>query len=179
MEKYMQVLSTTSEITEAPEYIKVFPHGYISSMKGDFIVDDESFRLMKEHMQRRKLDIVIDYEHQTLSDVQAPASGWIKDLILKSDGIFARVEWTLPAKQYLAKKEYRYLSPVVLVRKSDHKAIQLHSVALTNTPAIDGMTPIVNSIDLPTEAFHGLEPTKKHILKMLNLSEDDYRRYGR
>jgi len=46
---------------------------------------------------------------------------------------------------YLKNREYKYLSPVVLVRKKDHKALQLHSVALTNPPAINGMVPIVNS----------------------------------
>jgi DNA repair exonuclease SbcCD ATPase subunit len=80
--------------------------------------------------------------------VQAPAGGWIKDLIIDGDAIAAKVEWTPTAKEYLEKKEYRYLSPVVLVRKSDNKAVALHSAALTNTPAIDGMFPIVNSINL-------------------------------
>ena len=45
-------------------------------------------------------------------------------------------------------KEYRYLSPVVLVRKRDQKATAIHSVALTNTPAIDGMFALVNSLDI-------------------------------
>ncbi len=81
-----------------------------------------------------------------MQDVQAPAAGWIKDLILKQDGVYASVEWTEKAAQYLAAKEYRYLSPVVSVRESDRKALLLHSAALTNTPAIDGMTAIVNSV---------------------------------
>lgn len=47
-------------------------------------------------------------------------------------------------------KEYRYLSPVVLTRKSDSKAVVLHSLALTNIPAINGMFAIVNSVDFDT-----------------------------
>ena len=43
-----------------------------------------------------------------------------------------------PRAQYLENKEYRYLSPVVNVRKADNKAVGLHSLALTNTPAIEG-----------------------------------------
>ncbi len=54
------------------------------------------------------------------------------------------VEWTKPALEQLAAKQYRYLSPVALVRKHDRKLIGLHSVALTNKPAIVGMEPIVN-----------------------------------
>lgn len=171
---YTEILSQTTKLTEAPEYIRVLPLGYISSEKGDFMVDGESFRMMKEYMQKRAVDIVIDYEHQTLHGVQAPAGGWIKELVLKSNGIFARVEWTEKAKDYLQNHEYRYLSPVVMVRKRDHKASRLHSVALTNTPAINGMIPIVNSEVPFSETAFGLSDIQKEICRMLNISESDF-----
>src|SRR5262249_38160144 len=44
----------------------------------------------------------------------------------------------------LANREYRYLSPVALVRRHDRRLIGLHSAALTNKPAISGMRPLVN-----------------------------------
>lgn len=177
IEVYTEILSQTANLTEAPEYIRVLPLGYVSSEKGDFLVDNESFHMMKEYMEHRAVDIVIDYEHQTLKDVQAPAGGWIKELVLKSDGIFAKVEWTKKAREYLQNREYRYLSPVVLIRKKDHKASQLHSVALTNTPAINGMTPIVNSIKSPLKTEFKLDDMQKKICRMLNISEDDFVSY--
>lgn len=175
MEAYTEILSQTANLTEAPEYIRVLPLGYVSSEKGDFIVDKESFGMMKEYMERRAIDIVIDYEHQTLRDEQAPAGGWIKELVLKSDGIFAKVEWTDKAKHYLKNKEYRYLSPVVLIRKKDRRVSQLHSVALTNIPAINGMTPIINSMKLPLKTE--LNDIQKKICRMLNISETDFINY--
>ena len=178
MEVYTEILSQTANLTEAPEYIRVLPLGYISSEKGDFLVDSESFQMMKEHMEHRAVDIVIDYEHQTLRDMQAPAGGWIKELVLKSDGIFARVEWTKRAKDYLQNREYRYLSPVVMVRKKDRKASQIHSVALTNTPAINGMIPIVNSVIPPLQDDTQLNENQKKICRMLNISESDFVEYG-
>ncbi len=178
MEVYTEILSQTANLTEAPEYIRVLPLGYISSEKGDFLVDSESFRMMKEHMEHRAVDIVIDYEHQTLRDMQAPAGGWIKELILKNGGIFAKVEWTTKAKNYLQNREYRYLSPVVMVRKKDRKALQIHSAALTNTPAINGMMPIVNSVKPPLQADTQLNEMQKKICRMLNLSEADFVNYG-
>ncbi len=178
MEVYTEILSQTANLTEAPEYIRVLPLGYISSEKGDFLVDSESFRMMKEHMGHRAVDIVIDYEHQTLRDMQAPAGGWIKELVLKSDGIFAKVEWTKRAKDYLQNREYRYLSPVVMVRKKDRKASQIHSVALTNTPAINGMIPIVNSVIPPLQDDTQLNENQKKICRMLNISESDFVEYG-
>lgn len=128
-----------------PKEIKLFPLGLVKSQKGNFLIDEESYNSILNHFKAHHVDIPIDYEHQTLQDVQAPAAGWIKELILKQDGVYASVEWTKKAAQYLTDKEYRYLSPVVSVRESDRKALLLHSAALTNTPAIDGMTAIVNS----------------------------------
>lgn len=144
------IYTLTNDIGQCPEEVKILPVGTVNSEKGDFIVDQESYKEMKAEMQRRGIDIVIDYEHQTLKDVQAPAGGWVKDLIYTPEAIVAKVEWTPKAKEYLKNKEYRYLSPVVLTRKSDSKAVVLHSLALTNTPAINGMFAIVNSVDFDT-----------------------------
>lgn len=151
--------------------VKLLKLGEIKSQKGDFIVDEESFQRIRNTFKDRGIDIVIDYEHQTLEDVQAPAGGWIKDIILQDGAIAAKVEWTPKAEEYLKNKEYRYLSPVVLVRKSDNKAVVLHSVALTNTPAIDGMFAIVNSINID-EFEGGNDMDLKKLAALLGLSED-------
>ena len=45
----------------------------------------------------------------------------------------------------VAAKEYRYLSPVAIIRKTDRKLVAIHSAALTNKPAIVGMKPIINA----------------------------------
>lgn len=133
------------ELTGAPETITVLPLGHVVSSKGEFDVDEGSFRAMKAQIAQRGVDLVVDYEHQTLKGVEAPAAGWVKELKLEDGNIVAAVEWTPRGSEYLKNKEYRYLSPVVNVRKTDGKAIGLHSLALTNTPAIENMTPIVNS----------------------------------
>lgn len=167
------VLICNSEVTGVPEKVKILPFGNVKSQKGNFIVDDESFKSIKNHFKNRGLDLVVDYEHQTLEDVQAPAGGWIKDIEKEGDAIVAKVEWTPKAQEYLKNKEYKYLSPVVLVRKADNKAVVLHSVALTNTPAIDNMYPIVNSIDL--KQYENEEDNKmdsKELAKLLGLQED-------
>lgn len=136
------------DVSSVPAEIKLLPLGLVHSQKGDFLVDEESVELIRNQFKGRALDLVIDYEHQTLKDVQAPAGGWIKDIYKGTDAVMAKVEWTSRAAEYLKNKEYRYLSPVVMVRKRDHKATALHSVALTNTPAIDGMFAIVNSLNI-------------------------------
>ena len=39
-------------------------------------MDDRDIAGIIRQFKARRLDLVIDYEHQTLSDVQAPAAGW-------------------------------------------------------------------------------------------------------
>lgn len=134
------------EVKEVPEIIRILPIGEVKSRKGDFIVDDESVELIKLYFSGRKVDLVIDYEHQSLDNTQAPAAGWITEIGSEDDAVTAKVKWTDKAEEYLRNREYRYLSPVVLIRKSDRKAVAVQSVALTNTPAIDGMFPVVNSL---------------------------------
>ena len=130
--------------------VKLLPLGLVHSTKGDFLVDNESFQSIRCKFTERQLQIPIDYEHQTLKDMQAPAAGWIKDIVLKSDGIYGAVDWTERAAEYLKNKEYRYLSPVVLTQGKERRVVALHSAALTNTPAIDAMTPVTCS-DKPSE----------------------------
>lgn len=157
------------DVTGAPEIISVLPLGHVVSQKGEFDVDEESFRAMKAQIAQHGVDLVVDYEHQTLKGVQAPAAGWVKELMLKDGHIQARVEWTPAATGYLQNREYRYLSPVITVRKSDGKATGLHSLALTNTPAIEGMAPIVNSLN-----FEGGQNNMEfiaQIAKLLGLAE--------
>ena len=141
----------------AHKLVKLLPLGLVHSTKGDFLVDNESFQAIRCKFTERQLQIPIDYEHQTLKDMQAPAAGWIKDIVLKSDGIYGAVEWTERAAEYLRNKEYRYLSPVILSRGKERRVVALHSAALTNTPAIDAMTPIACS-DKPSEDESGAYP---------------------
>lgn len=172
MSKHL-VLTCTAEVNGIPDKIKILPFGDVKSQKGNFIVDDDSFRQIKNNFKKRGLDLVIDYEHQTLENIQAPAGGWIKDIEKEGDAIVAKVEWTPKAKEYLKNKEYRYLSPVVLVRKKDNKAVVLHSVALTNTPAIDNMYPIINSINLKQyDDEEEKQMDLKEVAKQLGLPED-------
>lgn len=173
MAKLLVCSGSASEVKGVPDVVKLLPLGLVKSQKGDFIVDEESFEAIKSGFEERGIDIVIDYEHQTLEDVQAPAGGWIKDLFIQDGAIAAKVEWTPKAQEYLKNKEYRYLSPVVLVRKTDSKAVVLHSVALTNTPAIDGMFPIVNSINIDEfeQGGNGMDIIKQ-LAALLGLGED-------
>jgi phage I-like protein len=126
--------------------VMLSPWGDVKSVKGDFIMDDESAKLIGEAFAKGKKPIPIDYEHATLGgnystpSGAAPAAGWITEIRAKpGQGIFAVVKWNDAARAMIQADEYRYLSPVLMVRKDDRKAVAVTSAALTNTPAIVDM----------------------------------------
>jgi len=127
--------------------------------------------------------MVVDYEHQTLKAVQAPAAGWIKRLYNRgSDGLWAAVEWTQRARAYLASREYRYFSPFFLARKADGHIINLINVALTNMPKMNHIRPIVAKAGIATgddTAQHsGVTPELLHVCRLMGTSVDDVIKYG-
>jgi len=170
-EAQSNTITIINEISGAPAEIQILPYGEIATPKGDFVVDEESLKSIINDFEGKKNDIVIDYEHQTLADppVAAPAAGWIKKLINKGrDGLWAVVEWTEKARQMIAAREYKYISPVFLKRVSDNKVLKLINAALTNLPNIDGMVPLVNkATKIEKEEGH-----MKELLKTLGLPED-------
>ena len=150
----MDIISLRSaelETGAAPTRILIAPWGDVESTRGQFSVDGQAVAATIEQFREHGTDIPIDFEHQTLGgsyaspDGLAPAAGWIKDLIgIESVGLMADVEWTELGLEHLHKRQYRYLSPVALIRKSDRRLVGLHSAALTNKPAIVGMEALVN-----------------------------------
>jgi len=113
---------------DVPDRVVLAPWGRVESQKGVFFVDEESAEMVVRAFQEHGTDLPIDYEHQTLGgefaspDGRAPAAGWIKSLSAESGiGIVGHIEWTPQGREMLAAREYRYLSPVALIRKSDRK----------------------------------------------------------
>ncbi len=139
------LLTICKELEGAPAEIQVIPYGEHETDKGSFVLDEAGMAGIVADFESRQNDMAIDYEHQTLSGGEAPAAGWIKKLVGKgSEGVWALVEWTPRAKEYLKNREYRYLSPVFLKRISDGHVVRLLGAGLPNSPAIDGMVPLVN-----------------------------------
>ncbi|MBN4058747.1 hypothetical protein JYT18_00795, partial [Desulfocapsa sp. AH-315-J15] len=128
-----------------PEWICLFPEGSVEVEGfGTYLVDRISWELVITRLDRRGVDIVFDYEHQTLEDVKAPAAGWCREWRYTDGiGIEARIDWTEEASGYLTKGEYRYFSPVFNVRKSDDRLLSIHSVALTNAPRTNNIKPLL------------------------------------
>ena len=95
------------------------------------------------HYAAHGTDLVIDYHHASMAVplAKAPAAGWVRQMELRGYGteLWGRVLWTTEAAGSIARREYRYLSPVFRFDRPDRLTgepvpLQIHSVALTNTP---------------------------------------------
>jgi len=168
------------EMEGAPLEFQVLPFGLIE-MKGygPATLDEDGAEKIIAEFTRRGLDMVIDYEHQTLKDIQAPAAGWIKQLTWKGEaGLWAVVDWTQQAAGYLANKEYRYFSPVVLMEEKTGRIVGLLNVALTNMPRIDNLKPLVAKWNLTGDGAPDSQNKAKEIVmieklrKLLGMPDD-------
>jgi phage I-like protein len=163
----------------APEWILLFASGKGQLHgEGSFLIDEVAFDIIDEAFIKYGNDLVIDYEHQTLSGDKAPAAGWISSLEWDPDrGIMARVEWTDQAKEMIMAGEYRYHSPVFMVRESDERVVELHSVALTNTPKTLNLAPLVAKLSLEaapdnTNTQKEEKPMLKRLIAKFGLDPD-------
>jgi phage I-like protein len=113
---------------------------------------------MVANFRKRTADVVVDYGHGTLSDTAGPvpAAGWLKAIEDAPDErgiLWGSVEFTAKAREMLAAKEYRYISPVIFWGVRDkatgvQQGATLKSVALEHDPQIE-------ELEVPAIALSG------------------------
>lgn len=139
---------------EAPEWVKLFPYGtwHGRDGRGPYRIADQAHGqkiVAATAAYQKGADAPVDYEHQTQEAAKngqpAPAAAWFKEFEARADGIYGRTEWTGRASQYLAAKEYRYISPTFMHSK-DGTVLRVVGAGLTNTPNFD--IPAIASQDI-------------------------------
>lgn len=100
-----------------------------------------------ERFSVRRNPAVLDYEHQTLlkedNGQPAPAAGWIRGLEWRDgSGLWATVELTERAADFIRRGEYKFISPVFAYDAGTGEVLAITMAAITNSPAIDGMEPL-------------------------------------
>ncbi len=109
-------------------------------------MDADIARRVIERFRQRATQPVLDYEHQTLNAEDngrpAPAAGWITGMQYGDGGLFATVQLTERAAQYIRDGEYRHISPVFTYDPDTGEVLSIEMAALTNYPALDGMQPL-------------------------------------
>lgn len=141
-------LAALNQVVASGKAFRILPAGAFSSNDGR-PGDGRSWMLSADRGQaiaalaaQRSNDFVIDYEHQTLKPGQKnPAAGWFKALEMRPDGLYVTdPRWTDEAKSLIQAQQYRYISPVFSYHPETLEVMSLHSLALTNNPALLGLT---------------------------------------
>lgn len=123
----------------APEWIELLPPGIeIRGRDGRIFINNAPEDVIAA-FHKAAIDIPIDWEHATVvkgnKGDEAPAAGWIVALKAEENGsVWGRVNWNEKGKQQVEAKEYRYISPVILVEKAANRVVKIESVGLTNKP---------------------------------------------
>jgi phage I-like protein len=137
--------------------IQLFPAGDFDAPRGALCgqgpwhLNADSAKQLISACAQRANDMLIDYEHQFLHSAKnglpVPAAGWIDSASLEwrddpaaATGLFAtQVKWVADAAAHIASDAYRYISPVFSYDAKTGTVLDIINVALTNSPAIDGM----------------------------------------
>lgn len=164
------VLPEAGGVASVPEWIEVLPAGpEIAGRDGRYWIADDPSRIVSDSLAGGPLHV--DYEHA--SEVRAPqgepapAAGWIDKLETRDGGaIWAHVEWTPRARQMIADREYRYISPVFYFDKDSLAILNLVSAALTNKPNLT-MTALNRRDAAPTKQTEERPRMDKEQMKAL------------
>lgn len=142
-------IACSFKLAEANGHIQLFPFGRFypadgrAEGVGGWYVDDSNGYALAESINQLGIDLMIDYEHQTLylekNGQGNPAAGWIKQVEYRpNEGLFATVAWTDKAASQIKAGEYRYISPL-FIPDSDGRVVQVLNAALTNRPALHNL----------------------------------------
>lgn len=164
---------STGEAGELPSEFRIFKAGLNKSRKGSFEFTGTGARECMERIAEFGADYPVDYNHAMFRGFSAvdPASegraaGWFKPKLRNGELWATEVQWTTEGAQRLAAKEYRYISPA-FNRNEKGEICELLNVALTNVPALTGLSPLMAS---QIEQDH--EEKMEKILTMLGLKSD-------
>lgn len=139
LSSHSQQLPSAAPEGSVPEWIQILPKGVFPGRdgRGPYSCDPERVAsATRAHFG--SADVPLDYDHQlefaTKNGRPAPASGWVRELSAREDGLWARVDWTEKARAHIAAREYRYVSPVFFHSRKSGEILRLDSVSLTNLP---------------------------------------------
>lgn len=121
--------------------------------------------------------MLVDFDHFSYDPAHSSeAAGWIDQVQLRADGLWAQARWSDVGQAALLNGRYRFSSPVWLPKDvatlggNRIRPLRLDSAGLTNQPNLRGMAPITNRN--ATHEAAPLNPPMKSVATKLGLQAD-------
>ncbi|MGE5605621.1 MAG: phage protease [Bacteroidota bacterium] len=177
------------------DFIQLLPHGWVKSEQGQVLVDDFSMAEINSFFEKQ-FGINIDYLNQSLVNPTASSAGRIRKLDSRGqNGLWGELYLSPDAQKEIDSNSYRYISPVVIVRFSDNRAVGIHSIGLTKEPVNYGLESILrhaginpnaaietqaNSLrELGNEKSNSDSELQRRVNNSLGITDELYQKYGK
>lgn len=149
-----------------PTELRLFRAGKNESVKGTFLFDEKAAKSVMTSASKRGVRYPFDFNHGSTSplgmlnpEMSGKAAGWCS-LTVKDGELWATdVKWTEAAATAIQKREWAYVSPTFRHDK-DNRVCEMLCIALTNTPALHNLEPLV-------AASAGTEPAEERHMEQL------------
>jgi len=130
--------------------------------KTKLLVDEEAERHVQAAFDQQGVELPVDINHATQIKMphgdEAPAYGWISRVWREpGTGIMCHVKWTEEGHEHIAKRRYRYLSPVAKYHPETNRVHRIDSAALTTRPATPRMPALAATRSFFTEEIESMD----------------------
>lgn len=123
---------------------------------------------------------LIDFDHFSYDPARSSeAAGWIDELQVREDGLWARARWSDLGQAALSNGRFRFISPAWLPADCESlggtrvRPMRLDTAGLTNQPNLRGMAPLTNrTAGEPGTTQSTPHRTMKTVANRLGLSPD-------
>ncbi len=134
----MDTIYLEANLEGAPVWVHLIPLGELKTRDGRKFTLSNPQNIIRE-FQLGEIDLPIDYEHQNdkpeaKNSGPVAAAGWITELEIRENGIWGKVSWTDKARELIQNKEYRYLSPSLMITKEQGEIVRLKGAGLVHNP---------------------------------------------
>ena len=108
----LRAAETDNVTGDSPVWVQWAPFGTWKPYGTDLSVTPEMASEMVANFKNRVRghDIELDYDHKSDRAKGNKASGWIRDMEVRTDGVWALIEWTPTARAEIKAGEWKYLS---------------------------------------------------------------------
>ena len=115
--------------------------------QGAFQLTKEVLHSFKKNFDEQANPMMVSWEHGYVPGQPRDAAGWIRELAIRGNELWALVDFTDKAADKVRAKEYLFCSIVFKMNdkhreKGEPIGPTMHELGLTNTPFIDGLKPM-------------------------------------